>query len=550
MRADGFARLGDRMIAAIWLALVTSAVALLAISFMFPLSPLVGAIVILSFCLLSLLSQKTRAELRELWVQRSWILIAVFFTGSIIVSALTAREVTWVDTGLYHYSSIQWLAHYGTVPGLALLLANFGFTSSWFAFAAPLNGDFFDDRFSAVTNGFVFLVAVLHWIISLVHFSTRQAYLSDQFTFLFLSIVLPFTVRSNLLSVILVSPSPDLPVFLLVFVIAWSILVSLPQQMEAHYSTVTQLNTRIIPLVLSVGAVTIKLIALPLLFISFLFSVSTPNLTLRRVGIVSAIVIVLISPMVISAITTSGCPLFPSNLFCLDLPWSPKAKMIKAIATGTHGWTAWFGKPPSGTNTSLWLLQKWLTSEKLNQAIAFMIFISLFCLLDLIRIRRKILIQPLLWMAVVAISGTTFLMSTAPFFRFIFPYVMILPVLWVVIRFEATFIAVESAVIKQIAERNFHRFLSRLLLTSPFFVVTLMFAIGFTNHSLIHLVMPPRLREVEVEQKQANNILYFAPKVSAHLCWATQLPCAFEIRDHVTLRDPNRGVAGGFVRKE
>ncbi|MEQ9482407.1 hypothetical protein [Coleofasciculus sp. F4-SAH-05] len=79
-----------------------------------------------------------------------------------------------------------------------------------------------------------------------------------------------------------------------------------------------------IPLILSAGAVTIKLSALPLLPIGFLFYLMGNQLTIKikRLLTGSAIVILLLSPMVLYSLTTSGCPLYPSTFMCLDLPWS------------------------------------------------------------------------------------------------------------------------------------------------------------------------------------------------------------------------------------
>jgi hypothetical protein len=33
------------------------------------------------------------------------------------------------------------------------------------------------------------------------------------------------------------------------------------------------------------------------------------------------------------------------------------------------------------------------------------------------------------------------------------------------------------------------------------------------------------------------------------MCWAAPLPCAYYIAPEVQLRQPDRGIAGGFIRK-
>lgn len=72
--------------------------------------------------------------------------------SEVVIANLTTQRVTWYDVGLYHFGSIRWLAEHGAVPGLALINSKFGFTSSWFALAAPFNPEIFGSRVSAVTK--------------------------------------------------------------------------------------------------------------------------------------------------------------------------------------------------------------------------------------------------------------------------------------------------------------------------------------------------------------------------------------------------------------
>ncbi|MGB7441936.1 MAG: hypothetical protein WA919_12765 [Coleofasciculaceae cyanobacterium] len=52
------------------------------------------------------------------------------------------------------------MSEFGAVPGIALIHHIFSFTSSWFALAAPLNAEVFGSHDSAVTNGFIFFIAI------------------------------------------------------------------------------------------------------------------------------------------------------------------------------------------------------------------------------------------------------------------------------------------------------------------------------------------------------------------------------------------------------
>lgn len=548
LKADSFERVGDRLIAAVWLGVVVLSISLLATSLVLPLSPLVGAVITVSISSLSLVSQRTRTEIIALWSVLSADLILGFFALELGIAALTTRQVTWMDTGLYHYGAIRWLSEFGAVPGIALLFSNLGFTSSWFALAAPLNAEIFDSRVSAVTNGFAFLIAVLHFLICLAHIFTTKAQLSDWLIVISSFIILPIVVVSNLISLILVSPSPDLPVIFLIEVVAWAILiVSQPIALSLHKVEVAILDARTIPLVLSAGAVTMKLFALPLLFISGLFYIFGRGLSVRRFLMGSAIIILLLSPMLIFGIITSGCPLYPSSFLCLDLPWSVTAQTAKTVAEGTHGWATWYGSPPKSANFALWLLWQWFSSANLNKVMALLILISTFSAIYILRTFMTSRIRGQLWLISLGLLGITFIMFTAPFFRFGLGYLILLPALPIAMYCKEKLGNILPALTYKFIYSYQFRKSCKAMLTGSLFLAALIIVISINNDIQFQLLLPPQLPHVKLVQKKVNDISYFSPKND--LCWAAELPCAFEVQEDIELRDPARGIKAGFVRK-
>ncbi|HEY9614847.1 LIC_10190 family membrane protein, partial [Allocoleopsis sp.] len=167
VKGDCFERIGDRLIIAVWLGVVILSVSLLAVSLVLPLSPLVGALVAITMAAIALSLQCTRAEIRTLRSVLSAKWIFGFITLEAIVAASASQKITFFDTGLYHFQVIRWLSRFGAVPGLALIHNRFGFTSSWFALAAPFNAGIFEARTAALTSGFAFLLASLHFLICL-----------------------------------------------------------------------------------------------------------------------------------------------------------------------------------------------------------------------------------------------------------------------------------------------------------------------------------------------------------------------------------------------
>ncbi|WP_421655273.1 LIC_10190 family membrane protein [Leptothermofonsia sp. ETS-13] len=603
LRANQLERMGDRFILAVWLGIVVLSVTLLAVSLISPLSPLVGAVTAGLLCTLSLLSPRSRIDLAAFRSALSLQRMAGFGLVAVMIAALTSHQVTWIDTGIYHYGAINWLAKFGTVPGLALLMNNLGFTSSWFALAAPFNPEIFDARVSAVTNSFLIWIAVIQLLISINLSVHNQARLSDWFIIV-LAGLLPLSILSSrTLVAIALSPSPDFPVLWLVEVVAWTMIVlsefnavppvvledrrqtkranewmggkvsewithpsSYPSPSSPHHPitpllhplpyppihpsihhSLNDLGAQAIPLILAAGAMTMKPTALPLVLVSGLFFMGGRKRWFRKGLIASAILIVLLSPMLLSGVVKTGCPLYPSSILCLDLPWSQSLETVRSVANSTHQWTSWYGKPPTGTIPWLWSFQRWLRDNYPNQILVALIAIAL---LATVCHTKSLLTNPnpgQRWLTGLGFTGMTFIMLKAPWIRFCIPYIVLLIGLSAAICFHkwfgSTFPLIHSLQSYDLNRSKSHQVIKWL----PVFVGSLIVATCISN-AQARIFLPPRMRNAQVEQRQVNDVVYFHTQ-GDYLCWATQIPCSFQPSKHIQLRDPNRGIAGGFVRK-
>lgn len=538
-----FKQMGDRWIVAQWLGLVVLAIALLAVSLVVPLSLLTGFIVTIGFCLLSLKSQRVRAELMALYQQFSRPRLFGGLALLVAIAAIVSKQVTWIDTGLYHYSLIQWLSRFGTVPGVALLFGNFGFTSSWFALAAPFNLAILDSRVTAVMNGFVYLLAVLHLWVSLTHIRQKQAELSDWFITCFWLVTLPLILGYSLTRDILVSASPDLPIILLVGVTAWAVLIAANSKTSPAGSSPTAgLGDRIVPLILAVGAVSIKLVALPLLAVVSLFFAAQAWKPLRLL-FGGGVAIALLLPQLLSSTITSGCPLYPSTRICFDLPWSPTLEDAQKIAQHTHSWTSWY-RPPAGVNPWLWSFWLWFNEARPNQAMVLLMLISACLSLYLITIALRKQEWRLLWVVAIAAFSLCFLMLTSPFPRFALPYLMLVPALAVAAYFWNRKPGQPAFIQRFLSLGAAQRGAAPML---ALFLAALITVINIKNNPA-QLLLPPPLQAIDVSQEQVNDVTYWSPP-GKELCWGTAIPCAFEVED-VRLRDPEQGIEAGYVRAE
>ncbi|MBD2092209.1 hypothetical protein H6F67_20370 [Microcoleus sp. FACHB-1515] len=529
LSANCFARISDRLVVAIWLSLLVSANVLLGLSTLLPLSPAIGAVIFLGFGMFALLQPATRAELQKLRFSRGGIVTIASVT--IAIAAVCSRQVTWIDTGLYHYSVVQWLAQYGSVPGVALLFANFGFTSAWFALAAPFDFGVFTARASAVANGFVLLIALGQWFWAARSIWQRQAQLSDWFAIAFLSLLIPLVLVSDLLSDILVSPSPDIAALLITGIVAWAILVILGDRVAPTDRQFTDRRaSSTVVLLLAAGAVSVKLTLLTLLLVAGCFWLVNS----WRQPLAGSAAIALLVPLLTSSIITSGCPLYPSTAMCLDLPWSPTALVRSQVAAGTHQWTSWYGESAAGVRGVVWALWQWFSLSKTNQLLLLLIIVSLLAI-GIVLKKIKLDRQPgLLWVAAIGGTGIGFLLLTSPMLRFALAYVLLVPALLLALWGQKWSAKIQFKGCPQQAV-----WLCPLLAT----IVTVT-----SLHSQVdRLLLPPPIQRVRVEERQLNNFRYFSP--ISDLCWATALPCAFKVTPDIELRDPQRGLRAGFRRR-
>ena len=551
------ARSGDRALTAIWLGLVIVAISMLGLAIFVPLSPLAGIAIAALWLLLALRSREVRAELRQWASWLSFKLLLGYGLCSIAVAAFISQPVTWIDAGQYHYGFIQWFAKYGITPGLALINPQFGFVSAWFAIAAPFDFAVFEGRVSPIMNGVVLLVAVIQMVIALKRIASRQALLGDWFSLLFLLTVCTLLFQARLLSditVLTVSPSPDSAIALLTFAIAWSMLVVSTADIDPDRGT---LSTDLIPLVLSVGAVSIKLTALPLLAIAagfYLFNglkqkISLGN-CLRRLAIASALILSLLWPFLTAEVLVSGCPLYPSTVACFNLPWTLPVVATQTLAEATHGWGQWFDQPPSNVNRSLWLLYQWFMKGPSTKLITFLILASVCSVIYFLRVlqtekQRIGGLYSLFWLAILAIVGTAFMMLKAPMFRFGMSYALLLPVLSISLLCHLKTRQKPGSLLTAHPVKALKKLEYSFLCVGTFWAISLS---GSAYDDIGHrLLIAPPLPTVALEVQESNQITYFVSQDERRRCWATDLPCVFIVRPEVKLRNPEIGLEGGFI---
>lgn len=550
LQAGCLDRVYDRTLAAVWLGTVVLANGLLFISLGLSLSLPLG-LVITAGALLLFAWLPVRAEARRMWSITSVPVLLALVGWAIFIALYMTRRVTWFDTGFYHFGAIRWLSEFGTVPGLALLLDNLGFTSSWFALAAPLNTAGLASHVSAVTNGYILLIATWYGIVALWRWITGKARITDKFWVLFLGFVMPALTLTTFLSAILLSSSPDIPVIFLTGAVAWSILaianspdssLSLSQELPSN-----QWDATLIPLVLAGGTVAIKLSALPLLPIAFLFYWSRRPLHLPRFIVGGIVALLLLTPPMTVSVVTSGCPLYPSSALCLDLPWRLSAEQAHNATEYIRGWDRWFGSPPDGANPFLWRFWQWLQFAQLN-LIMLLLLVSSIPLMGLtFKSAKKQGILGTPWLFGLGFLGMTFIMLRAPMIRFGLGYFVMIPAIAIAILGPTYLGWLNWKRWQQFSDIASPNHASYTLLAGLGLVV----AISLTRPAIqSRLLLPPAMPTADIEVKRSHDVEYVSPTGDRGQCWDAPLPCAPGDDKNIRLRNPSRGLDAGFIIAE
>lgn len=551
--ADGYERESDRAILAVWLGLVLLAIALLGISLVLPLSPLVGLGTALLGVGCSLYFRPVRQELfrySRLYSQPRLSLVGILVIG---IAAFSTREVAWFDTGLYHYGVIKWLAEFGTVPGLGLINSRFGFTSAWFALLAPFASGLLTARASAVANSFIFYLAIGQWLMSAKASLTADARLADRFITLFLGMTLPIAFVIKIPWFMIVSTAPDFPLILLTGIIAWAILLSTSERPLATTLSGSQrlLDVRIIPLILATGAMAIKLNGIALVPIAILFYLMGGQLTWKRIAVGLGLPFLLLLPIFLYGYVVIGFPLFPATWFGLDFPWTIQVAIAQELEALPNPWV------PTGEKLSwfdqIWrwlfnLITQWLPGEKLNILIPLLLGVSVIAGLQILKKFRQQHFEGRPWLLLLGATGSLLVMLKSPLLRHGLGYFAVLPAYWVADQWPSLFRRGGETLGKifNSVSQTLPQFLSLIWLSV---LASILMIWGATKH-LDYLLLPSRLPTVTLHQAQVNDVIYFYPTVSTQ-CWAEELPCAIgPIEDDIQLREPTQGIGGGFIYRK
>jgi len=567
-----FDRTADRVIVSVWVGVLVMANTYFAASLFSPLRPVIVTVITLSLLIPSLLSQQDRANIKELAGKFTVASLFGIIAIALGAAAYCSQEIIWYDTHLYHMQAIRWLSEYGLVPGMAQIHDRLGFTSSWFALAASVDHGILEGRIGSYTGGFCLLMLTIHLVTSLLRIIRQQGRAQDIFVvlaYLLAIIVLLLNGMPN-------SPSPDVPVIVLVIVIAWCMMIisDINEHTFPHYDTV--FNLRIIPLFLAAGAVSIKLSALPLLAVSGCYYLCKDKLKPRKLIVSGIILIFFLVPLAAAGVITTGCAFYPLPTFCMDLPWSLGAGHAAALSTVIRDWARWSDSTPAGATSWNWIIP-WLIRERLCSLLLTLSALSL--LIIMIRYVGRKHLRCHSSAIALSLLGIGYMLYAAPNWRFGLGYLVILP---------AIAAANHAAWLMQISQRlgtvpplrswGWVGGMTALVLATHVYVrpastfrlldeAVHNHSYTGTDHLYFNMFLPPDIWNFQITddsitgnkaakfedllvRDKVGDFMYYRPnhQESFELCTDSPLPCAIEELHDLRLRDPRLGIAGGFVK--
>jgi hypothetical protein len=570
---SAFSHVGDRMIAATWLGLLIIAAVLLGLSVVVPLSPATG------FCAIAVLAA-IAASFRS--VRRDFATWFGLLTKPVVLglgmlalaAALNATGFVEVyDTGLYHYPLTRWLSTYGTVRGLALIHFRFGFSSSWFALAAPFDFGLFQGRIAAMLGGLASFLCLAHLALAASRIAQGRGGRPDWFLaggYIFILAVC-FSWAFE------VSLSPDVPVWILTLLVGWLMLLSAPAVAETTPAGPTL--SALIVFLMALCTLTLKPSAGAIVAIAGIFYLfnSSQKWTARLFQ--GAVACVIAVPIVAANITSSGCPVYPSPAGCLDVPWGVGKAAAREIATDIGDWGRWRDAATgAGTPAGNWMAS-WITQpDKLA-----LLSLCLICLFGFLLARGWRAGRGILFVLALGLFGTAFLLVNAPNPRFgvgyfaLFPAILLAaigPTIGTAVRarfgkLELTAVntfaygLVALALVVAVHARVRDLRLMRNLEAADSVQARAEMAVDadFRHRLLLPpaLAMSPgdlvitknrrlsRVGRLELVSDSSNGIDYRSPK-DRDQCWGAALPCVpAQLEGDISLRVPSEGIRSGFV---
>ncbi|MFM9910862.1 MAG: LIC_10190 family membrane protein [Chitinophagaceae bacterium] len=522
---------------------ITSLVGLIVISFIasllslfFPLGSINIQLFLLTLTLLLLLQKKIVTNFRKQIAYIKLInkgVILLFFLSMLLCMVMGSWEMNHPDTLAYHSQIILWIEKYKAVPGLVHLHSRFGLQSGWFVCNA-----LFSFNFTGYGSYNYLNSTILAWYLYFIFSKINACFFvqaSPYKGFLWIAMLGLNLWSYTQVRLTATSASPDFIATICIWAVFYLIVTAAEQQNKGlHW---------VIVLLLITFSLTIKLSAIPLALI-YVYSIYRLATLQKFKLVVLAIILslIMVIPMAIRNIITSGYALFPTTMgdfFNVDWKYdSNKTTVLENYVTA-------FARTESASNESeiirvnemelsQWVPTWWRYRSIADKSILLLLVVSIiFFLLSLRKIKKS---SPDLKIALLtSMAGIVFWFVKAPDPRFGFGFIL---------AFSAL---VSSYLTHSITESNNFRKIILLLLAGIGLSIT-----SYISYRFIHffdnpqLIYPAGIKKNDFDAIICEGVIFHIPK-KENDCGNIPLPCTYNACETFQLR--KKTVEEGFRAK-
>jgi hypothetical protein len=479
-------------------------------------------------------------------VKRSHWAVKIMFAMAVLGALLLSVGLpSYYDDGLYYRQFVRWLNEYAIVPGLGNLHPRLAFNSNWHVLQAVFSFDFLPGGGLMDLNGLLHLIVAAYGLEGVRRMFQGDYRLSVIFRSLFL-------LPTHFFVFVLTAPSPDTAVIYC----AWMVMVLFLEKTEEKELFKFDLKSALI-FMLSAYVITAKLTAAPLAILPMIVL----SHTLRKgeklhfqLLIVAGLFVSL--PWLARNIILSGYLFFPFyQIDLLSVDWKVPTPMAEEEASYIRA----FAVNPLRPYTEVLQMSfgtwfpEWIGRLRFFQKILFLLTITAtpvmmaYAAIKLAKGGKAYLKKNLGYVAVLGtlLAGLAvwFLTAPDPRFGYTFSLGLYLIILAIGIRaalrtsFKAYVPLAVAAVVCLFYLRPLQLGLKNALPT-------------IKSSPDLALVIPASYPRYAPDYEVTTQGLRINGPSTNDQCWDSQLPCTPFVGMGLRLRNPGKGIQGGFILKD
>lgn len=425
---------------------------------------------------------------------------------SIIILAKCSLSPFILDNESYYVQTIKWLNEFGYVKGIANVHLYLGQQSGLHLTQSVFNFSFLYKNFNDI-NGLLLLAGNAFAFVKLNEYES-----SKKIHFLIVGLL---PLANVLLLQFVSAPSPDLPIYILSFIVVFYFIESFNNAQKIYFQHIV---------LLSLFAILIKPTAIALAFFPVILLVKNKKL-FRHLPILVGVSVLVFGLFLGKNYITSGHPFFPIAWNILGADFALPEIITNLYYQQTKLYSFHLGKAAYDKMSTWQLFMSWLTMPKLHGFFNKIAILLVFAVP--IIIRKKLKQRAWLWIYGVMIVQLIVLAASSPQYRFFLNFILLFG------------ITIASLIIMKLKIMKLALYLSTIIAAIIlFFPLNISSITDNRATQIIHvfafknIIVPESNSNLRTEFKSVTerNLHYYSP-IKNDFFWGTgdgPLPCVNE----------------------